>query len=327
MKKLLLLTLVGALMLLVSGSALAAIHNVTGDFTNYPSDLISLPDFDGWYTIDHDRPGARVDYLKQDEIWGLGGEYYGDDQTFADLFYTSLGGGDYTITGLRGSYKWANGLFLGLDYYAADDNFWGNFGHTTVDAGYRWDIDSNGSYLATSVDYVAHVDNIMLTSYQTGVLGYELDLKHFTDTTKVLGQFYFPNKDVYGDVDNEFALSVSVKLNDNYTLGAGMYNNNYGAYDEIGVTAAFDALGAEARYRYSTDGWKNVEGQVMYSFTDNFRAGIDLLKQDGCDDPYVSVKVKYTINDAQDLKFIYQLKNDSAHAAAMGYLRWDVSIQ
>ncbi len=335
MKRLILLTLLLTLTLLFPGNTLAAVHNFTGDFTNYylnngfVAPQFNGLSFDGWYTIDKDSPGATVRALfpKNDSYWGI--EYYQNDQHFANLNYFD----DDTVTSFQGSYLFDIGLFVGVDYADHDGDTQG-----IISPGYRYAFGGDKGYIAASVDYALSGDlTKRFAKDDSGIVDYDLDFKYFTDNLKVYGQLLIPNDDMIGPL-NQFIsddpildLAANYRLNENYVVGGALT-----AYDKefdynLGVTGTFDKLGAEVRYRSANYDGDNqdygIDANILYSFTEQVRAGFQVTKAKGIDDPYLYAKAKITINDDHALKLIYQFKNNDADEDGIAYIRWDMSIK
>ena len=337
MKRLTLLTLVLTLTLLISGNTLAAVHNFTGDFANYYlnhpliAPQFNSLSFEGWYTIDKDTPGftARALFPKDASHWGL--EYYLNDQYFANLNYFDLD--DFAVTSFQGSYLFDFGLFVGLDYTDNDGETQG-----VISSGYRYGFGQDNGYIAASVDYALSGDLTKRYSKDdSGIIDYDIDFKYFTGNWKVYGQLLIPNEDMIGPLTDWYSddpildLAANYKINDQYTVGGAITAFDKEFDYNLGVSGTFDKLGAELRYRSANWDGDNetywVDANVMYSFTDQFRAGFQVTKAKDINDPYLYAKAKFTVNDDNALKFVYQFENDETHEDGIAYIRWDMNIK
>jgi hypothetical protein len=321
MKKYLVLSLVLSLMLLVTGSASAAVHNFTGDFTN----PFLLPDFsrygsplfEGWYYIEKDNPSVTVRGLfpKNGNVFGF--EYFQNDQTFIDVTHVNPDS-DNSSTCVKGSYLFDNGFFAGLDYGSN-----GDVSQTTLSPGYRFNFDDNG-YIAASLDYAVN-DQFYRDS---GIVDYELTARYYTDQFRVYGNINIPNDKVVGTDQSYLWAGGAYKFSDNVVLGANYRRlNDINSYD-IGCSATFDRLGAEVSYSDGDAGVSYSTGvNLVYSFTDNFRAGFQTTKVENLDDLYWLAKLKYTVDDKNAVVLMHQLKNEAADMEAVTYLRWDIALK
>jgi hypothetical protein len=347
LKKLLILTLALSLTLLVAGSALAAVHNFTGDFSNpylYPDyGYYDVAAFEGWYYIEKDNPSATVrgtfpaEQKSFDNAFGL--EYFQNDQTFINLSFikNDTSGIDLGYDRLNGSYLFDNNFFIGVDSWFHSSN-----SSTNLSPGYRFNLAQDAGYIAASLDYA--VDKYIFNN-EKGIIDYEIYGRYYTNNSRVYGQMVIANDDVLGYDSKYLMLGGVYKIFDNVVLGAIFkkyeddpdYGSNYTCF-EIGCTTAFNKLGAEFRYincNYDDNSdYSALDCNILYSFTDKFRAGFEVEKCNYADegdlDPSLLAKAKYRINDANEVLLSYCFKNDSEdadYAEAISYLRWDIKIK
>jgi hypothetical protein len=326
MKKTLVLVLVCALSVIVSTGAMAAVNSGEADFVNYATGRqVDTGGFGGWYYIEPESAffNANVQSVKDEpnvkDRTDFNSIFYLNDFTFAEIGTkaNALDGTD-DITYLRGSYKFDNGIFAGLDVNSKSDNY------TVVTAGYAYALGENG-YIALSGDY----DTSKKADWW---LGYGINYRYYTDKMRTYGQIYRP----YGgsDVGEEAYiadLNLAYKLTDNFVAGVGVnYNDFKDSKDytnaNIGGTYTKDALVVDGRYNSNydstTDSNKSMyELMGMYGFTDKITAGVyyandeTLTKKD-----IYAVKAKYALTDDTQIRLSYQFKNDDlGDVAYLGY--------
>jgi hypothetical protein len=329
MKKFIILSLVFCLTLLSAGSTLAAVHNSIGDcwspnllpdlsnhscryFSKYFSEA-AMPNFEGWYYIEKDAPGVTARGSLGSGV-AFAAEYFQNDQTFADFyFYDPDTSGSYLY--LKGSYLFENDFFVGVDY--GDSQL-------TFAPGYRLDLDDN-CYVAASLDYAVNHQYSTSDSpngYQgSGLVDVEFNGRYYTTDSRVYGQFIIPNGDVAG-IDDLFLLGGGAyQYTDNIVLGANLISWGDYTYYEFGCTAAFEQIEAEFRYLNNDDA-DEIDCNVIYPFTDQIRAGLEL--KDVFDNPYIILKGKYTVDTQNAAVLMYQFQNGDDDGAL--YLRWDIAF-
>ncbi|MGD9156189.1 MAG: hypothetical protein PVG90_11910 [Bacillota bacterium] len=340
MKILLTLTFVLGLALLVSGNALAAVHNFNEDFQN---SLASYGNFDffniferrygsfeNWYYIEKDAPSATVRGFRTGNADIYGAEYFKNDQTFVNLTYHS-NSDDEKSTILKGSYLFKNNFFIGLTHLNSDDSY--KYIRTSISPGYRFNFPAGSGYLAVSLDYYA--DSDFDDAPDPDVLDYEVNGRYYTDRSRFYGQVIIFNKDPMGDCQF-YKAGGAYKCSDNFVLGAAFekVTDDYTQF-EIGGTATFGKLDADFKYlKRDCDSSDNYEQYIylnlLYSFVDNLRAGLEVINTDYSDrddyDPYLIAKAKYTINDQNALTLMYHFKNNSADSDSNTLLYWNIKL-
>jgi hypothetical protein len=328
MKKALILSLVLCLTLLTTGNTLAAVHNFSGDFwspnllpdfSNHSckyfreTGMPSMPSFEGWYYIEKDTPGVTARGSLGNGT-AFGAEFFQSDQDFVNFYYYDPdNSGSYLY--LKGSCLFENDFFVGVDY--GDSQL-------TVAPGFRLDLDDN-CYVAASLDYAVNHQYSTSDSpngYQSsGLVELEINGRYYTADSRVYGQFIIPNGDVAG-IDDLFLLGGGAyQYQNNIILGANLVSWGDYSYYEVGCTAAFNQIGAEFRY-INDDGTGLFDCNVLYPFTDQIRAGLEL--KDMFDDPYIILKGKYTVDKKSAAILMYQLKNGDTDGTL--YLRWDIAF-
>jgi hypothetical protein len=317
MKKLLVLSLVLTLTLLTAGSTIAAVHNFNGDFwsPNLMPDFSEkeMPEFEGWYYIEKDTPsGAARGKFGDDNA--LGAEYFQNDQTFANLYLNDPENGS-SVTYLKGSYLLDNQFFVGLDL--GDSQI-------TFAPGFRYNLDDN-CYIAASLDYAV---NDEYSGYQdSGLIDMEINGRYYTDLMRVYGQLILPNDDVVTSADTFLLVGGAYKYADNIIVGGALATWGGKHYLEAGCSTTFDKAGAELRF-IDDDGATKVDCNLLYSFTDQIRAGLETYKKEGVSDPYIIIKGRYTLDEKNFAILMYQLKNESQQGDdSVFYLGWDITFQ
>lgn len=316
MKKLMVsVSLIFCLVLLTAGGTQAAVHNFTGDFrtSNLLSDFgeAGMPTFEGWYYIEKDSPTTTLRGAFG-EGPALGAEYYKNDQTFADFYYTDPDGGK-SETYLKGSYLFANHFFAGIEVGSPDDNT-----QMVLSPGYRYDFNDN-CYIAGSLDYATSND-IKFKKY--GVAYLDFNWRYYNDVSRAYSQLVIPRDEVVGTDDCFFLFGGAYKYSGKVVLGANIVRQGDYDYYEFGCTTVFDKLGAELRY-ISDDGAATIDGNLLYSFTNTIRAGFEVKDVEDVDDPYLIIKGKYTVDKRNAAVFMYQFENGDD--SGIFYLRWDIN--
>jgi hypothetical protein len=318
MKKTLILVMVCALTVIVSSGAMAAVNSGEADFVNYATGRqVDTGGFGGWYYIEPESPYFNVTVKSSTDVPGakdktdLNSIYYLDDFTFAEIGTGTAVSDD--ITYLRGSYKFANGIFAGLDVNSKSDNY------TMLSAGYAYALGEKG-YIAFSGDYDA--------SDAADWLGYELNYRYYTDKMRTFGQLYRSCEgSAVGEEAYRLDLAVNYKLLDNFVGGVGLsvydfdQSDDYKVYS-VGGTYTKDALVVDGKYTYDDDTENPVyELMGMYGFTNKITAGVYYANDESLTDKDVyAVKAKYALTDDSQVRLSYQFKNDDqGNVAYLGY--------
>lgn len=317
MKKLFILSLAACLVLSMGAVTMAANHNFTGDFVN-PFQLADFStysqSFDGWYYIEKDDPSATVRLYSDDDVFALGGEYFLNDQTFVNFAYDDQDNFD-SVSYLKGSYLFKNGLFAGLDFADNSDDTQAN-----LSAGYRLNL-SKDAYIAFSLDYAmndyAYAD--------TGIIDYEIYGRYYTNNARFYGQLLIPNEDVVYTDEAYFMVGGAVKVADNVVVGANIIKFDDFDYFDLGATVNVDKWELELQYADLDNVGSAVSANALYSFTKALRAGIQITDVEDVDDLDLDLKLAYDIDAINSLKLVYQLENDSYDSLI--YLRWDIKIK
>jgi hypothetical protein len=344
MKKLFSLTLFFCLTLLLAGNTLAApgpgfprgIYYPSKELQNpfpYPSiidsQLGNTPQFEGWYSVEKETPSVRVFGPMQGTFDKYGLNYFQNDQTYAKLKYTDIQS-TYGITSFEGSYLFDNHCFLGMEYADFLDN-----SATALAPGYRFNLGDDAGYVAMTLNYLLNMDadddDYAFYKKTHGVIDYEIKARYYTENSQAYGQLVFPDKDTVGTDEHYLRAGGAYKVNENLVIGADFtdYLDRYKSY-EIGCTATLDKVGAELRFiEFNYDNNDNshlVDANLLYSFTNQIRAGLELFKAKDVDGLNKLAKIKYTVNDQNSVVFMHQLPNDDAHIRATSYLYWDIKL-
>jgi hypothetical protein len=320
MKKVLfVLALVAVLVMGAHSMALGAIHpsvSDTGYWYEYPFNAsgyhydwgktFPVLRTDTWFTITPDpSPLLYASGQTSNGVDKLGIGYLNDDFTFAEFISGS------TYNNIKGSYLFSNNFFAGLDYLAdkntASDSTYLTLGYLFTLGGYKSD-----SYLAFSGDYF-FVDNVGITD--SGIYGYEVDLKYYGEKSKLIGQLIF--SDNYDSpymalqynqaiCDGEFVLAgrvVSTFSEETFYLIGGTWICS----DNFVVDVIYGDL-FPAKQRAPSDMWFVISG--MFSVNDNLYLGAEYDKMTHVDDEYyIALKARYMAKK-YNLTFYYRLGND-----------------
>jgi hypothetical protein len=313
MKKTLVLALVCVLTVVVSAGAMAAVNSGEADFVNYATGRqVDTGSFGGWYYIEPESKffNANVQNVKEvpntDDRTDFNSIFYLNDFTFAEVGTAASGSDD--ITYLRGSYKFENGIFAGLDVNSKSDNY------TVLTAGYAYSLGEN-SYIAFSGDYDA-------SKKADWWLGYGLNYRYYTDRMRTYGQVYRSyGKSSVGDEAYIVDLDAAYKLAEHFVAGAGVSykdceNQKDNTSYNVGGTYTMDALVVDGRYKSIYDSASDsnkskYEVMGMYGFTDKITAGAYYANDESLTDKDVyAVKAKYALADNTQIRFSYQFDND-----------------
>ncbi|HEY8463960.1 MAG TPA: hypothetical protein VIM29_08060 [Bacillota bacterium] len=298
MKRALVLVLTVILMAAVSTGTLAAVHNSWGDFSNRSTDRdLGIATYGGWYYIEPETPYAIANLRNNDNQTEVGALYYLNDFTFAEL-------GTYDDSDeafIRGSYRFNNGVFAGLDAGTRDDDY------AMLSLGYLYDLGNNG-YIALSGDYDT-------SDRGNGWLGVDLDFRYYTNKMRIFGQIYHAEDGSNTGEGLITDLAVNYKLQDNLVAGVGVTLANYENKKDatkinFGGTYTVDALTVDGEYYYRNTDTNGIALMGMYNFSDELAAGLYGEFDDDDYDSYV-LKVKYNLDQQSQLRFSYELNNEN----------------
>ncbi|MGE5604435.1 MAG: hypothetical protein ACM3YE_01945 [Bacteroidota bacterium] len=299
MKKLILILTLS--LLLIPNNAFAAVHNsMKADFSS-PSSL-TMPDapLDTWFSIAKDEPFIKGIYRSSDGIRKtdlVGFEYYKNDHCFFNVSNISeeAFGSKVETTSIKGSYLFESGFFIGGNHlsYKEED---GSESWLYLSPGFKVEL-GNDSYYAFSFDYIS-------TVFVDEIIGYEFDLKYFTDNMKFIGQLYSPK---YGDT----SFGVGFFGNISHRNTAGIVYNSSEDYSLInaGLTSIFDNLIIDFMLVNEDD--EDEKSTIyalsgMYKIGDIIKMGLQYEKDKDVNDPAISVKA-----NINGLQIRYLLENDS----------------
>lgn len=325
LKKTLGLALGLSMTLLVATSSFAAVHNFTSDFKNpclTPDyNMADDPGFESWYYIGKDGPSATVRGAFSKNVNYLGGEYFLNDQTFANLTFADPDKGD-SATYLKGSYLFKNGIFAGLDYgsYKEDKK---DVSQVTLSPGYRFNLPKNAGYVAASMDYAASDEG----RKDSGIVDFEVNGRYYIKDGRFYGQIIIPNDDVFTNDEMYLFAGGAYKVAKNIVVGANLENQDDYTRFDLGCTAGFGKLGLDFKLENVDDANNatNFYASGVYSFTNQLRGGLQINKKDAVDDPYLFAKVKYSVNNQNSLVFIHRFENLKDDATT--FLRWDIALK
>lgn len=318
MKKLFVLSLTLCLVVLLTSATSAATHPFTSDFTNQylMLDFGSYePFFDGWYTIEKEAPSLTFRGFFPDDLNVLAGEYFKDDQTFADIMVEDYDGFDNTAY-IKGSYLFKNGFFAGLDYAAASGN-----SQVVISPGYRVNMNKN-AYIAFSLDYAFDGDGYI----DHGIVDYEIYGRYYTKQSRFYGQLLIPNEEIVFTDEPYLMAGGAVKVAKNVVLGANLIKNGDYDYIDFGATTSVDKLKLELQYAHDHNYGNVFKLNSLYDFTKIFRAGIQANKFVDADKLIYELKLAYTIDKQNSLKIIFQFDDKAAGYDDFVYLRWDIKL-
>jgi hypothetical protein len=254
------------------------------------------------YSIEKKEPYIRGSITSFDsdatEFWG---EYYLNDQTFANLAYINANEADESLTYLKGSYLFDFGLFVGLDYITVDDE-----NVFLLSPGYRYNFNDNG-YIAFSIDYLDY-------DGYSEVSGYDFDWSYYSDKMKFVGQLYKFKEldDLIIDINYAYQISdqitagvtatsvFDIVMDLGYTFNAGITWNVSNFILDLTYGNLFTEIDQTQYYLVG----------VMYNINDTFGAGIDFQTFDDYIDDIVSYKFKY-VTDTTTFGLRYTPENDS----------------
>jgi hypothetical protein len=288
-KKFFTLLLASGVLLILSGYSSGAVLPVSSPFKLGDSWYTKT---DTWYSIKPDKPDVSGYALNIPANFSVvGGEYYQNDQSFADLYFQNVSHSNLTYFG--GSYLLESGLFVGLHYLEV-----GPTTETLLAPGYRFKVNQQG-YVAVSFDYLSND-----YSNTHDIVGFDLDFKLFPKNMKLSGQISFPNQgnDTVINLDTNYQVSNSLVVGADY-LSQGS-DNAYSA----GLTYTVQSFIIDA-----TLGKTFSENYYQLAGTDHlkdFSIGALYQKYQYNSDPMVTIQGKYHLAKA-DLILKYTFENDT----------------
>lgn len=296
MKKFSVLVLVSFLMLTVATGALAAVHNSWGDFVNYSTGRdMGIVTYGGWYYIEPESPYLIGNLKSTSQATDIGGLYYLNDFTFAEVATID----DTEDAVFRGSYKFDNGLIVGLDGGTKEDDY------AMFSLGYFYALDKN-SFVAISGDYD-------ISDTGDGLLGVDVDFRYYTDKMRIFGQVYSADKNcsaANGKDQTFIDLGVNYKLQDNLVVGAGLSSNDDTTVFGFGGTYSVAELVVDGTLEYDTDEEDTtLKLMGMYNFTEELTAG--LYGEFNDDEDYLALKAIYALDKESQVRLSYRLNEDN----------------
>lgn len=327
MKKLLIVLLVVCLTLLVTGTAFAVSSAFENTFkeTNriegfaYVDDL---PSFGGWYYIEKENPSTNLQQAAYEtgKVYNL--DYHRNDQAFMNLIYIDRETGDPEAY-LKGSFFLIpDFLYLGFDYYK-----YGDTNYNAASGGVRFNLGKAG-YIAAGADYALNDDYFAMK----GIIDYKVSARFYTKKSRFYGQMIQPNKEVYGEHEEDVILGgFAYQVIPNLVLGTNYFQNGDYTYYDYGATGSFWKMTAEvssAKYDYgfgSTN--KTLDLNLLLAVNKSFQIGVESFKNDFCGDPFQILKAKWDIAKQSSIIFMRQLENESAGEKPITYLRWRTGLR
>lgn len=261
LKHLLTVLLGVGLLLMISGSALAAVH--VDDMWDDAFALTNYHVTDTWYTTNYWPSYVNITYLNVNDgaLTDIALNYFKNDQLFASYRSIDAGG---TGSIFKGSYLFDFGLFVGAWAMSGD------MGSTTVvSPGYRFKFGEK-SWVALSADYNTDAEKIV---------DYDLDFLIFPDKMKIDGEVLMPDGS-----DAQYKFNFAYQISDSLTVGAGISKkfvlmlsdvqetNTVGAsftgIKNLVLDCQVGTMGGESGYAFGG----------MYSLGKSFAIGADYIK-------------------------------------------------
>jgi len=283
------------LLFIISSQSLGAVLPVSSPFRLGNSWYTKT---DTWYSIKQDHSDIHV-YARNipHNFSVVGGEYYRNDQTFADLYFQNISQSKMTYLG--GSYLWESGFFCGFNYLNVDPTT-----EFLVSPGYRFQVKNNG-YVAVSFDYLSND-----YSDTNDIVSYDVNFKLFPENMKIYGEISLPTE----ENDTLINLSTHYKVNNHLVAGADfMSQGSFNAYS-AGFTYTVQSFIIDA-----TLGKTFVENYYQFAGTDNFKIysiGALYQKYQNDSDPCVTIQGKYHLSKG-DLTLKYTFQNGSYDQATV----------
>jgi hypothetical protein len=288
-QKIFTLLLASWLLLIMSTYSLGAVLPVSSPFKLGDSWYTKT---DTWYSIKQNKPEVNA-YARiiPPDFSVVGGEYYRNDQTFADLYFQNISKSNMTYFG--GSYLFESGFFVGLNYLKVAPTT-----ETLLSPGYRFKVKEQG-YVAVSFDYLSNDD-----SNTNDIVSYDVDFKLFPKNMKIYGDISLPKE---GN-DTVVNLNANYKVNNKLVAGAAyMSQGNDNAYS-AGLTYTVKSFIIDAKL-----GKTFIENYYQLAGMDNLKNySIGALYQKYQNDsaPMITIQGKYHLTNA-DLILKYTFHNES----------------
>jgi hypothetical protein len=253
---------------------------------------------DTWYSIQQDHPKVSVyDRNISPNFSVFGGEYYRNDQTFADLYFQDVNHSNLTYFG--GSYLLDSGFFTGLHYLKTDPTT-----ETLLSPGYRFKVKQNG-YVAVSFDYLSN-DNEDIHD----IISYDVDFKLFPENMKIYGGISFPKE---GN-DTVVNLGANYKVRNGLVIGADYQSQGSENAYSAGFTYKIESFIIDAALgKTFTENYYQLAGMDNLK---NFSIGALYQKYQNDSDPGITLQGKYHLTKA-DLILKYTFENDSYNQATV----------
>lgn len=301
MKKLLLVGLVLGLTVLISSSALGAIHDaVNGEFeyfyrgggsaannTNFSYMIV-----DSWYSITPKPKYVLFSGIASEGVTPgfypqVNAKLYTNEQTFAEIW-----GGNNDKTSFKGTILTEPGFFLGMDYFV--DNL--GEGSTMITPGFRYDFGKNW-FIALSID----------SDVEDGdFYAIDLDYKYINDKIKLFSQLYNIESATSSTLEGGYYdIGCYYKILPQLVIGAklGSHADEY-AHHHIGLT--WKPANLIVDFKYETDEQapediNNVYASCMVNLDKNISLGLQVDNRSGwalgdIDHVIYYLKAKYNTN-------------------------------
>jgi hypothetical protein len=283
------LLLVACLLFIMSAYSFGAVHPLSSPFTLGDSWYSKT---DTWYSIKQDQPNVNV-YARNitPDFSVVGGEYYQNDQTFADLFYQNINGSDMTYFG--GSFLSESGFFIGLNYLEI-----ASITATQLSPGYRFKVDDKG-YVALSFDYLS--DDYTNTAE---IVSYGVNFKLFPESMKIYGEISLPTEGNNTVVN----FNANYQVNNRFVAGADFMSQGNDTAYSAGFTYMVQSLIIDGKLgKTFVDHYYQFAG--MYNLK-KFGIGALYQKYQNDSDPGVTIQGKYH-HPKGDFILKYTFENDS----------------
>jgi hypothetical protein len=283
------LLLASWLLLIMSTYSLGAVQTMSSPFELGDSWYSKT---DTWYSIKQDKPDVNT-YVRNTtpDFSVVGGEYYQNDQTFADLYFQNINRSNMTYFG--GSYLFESGFFVGLNYLKLAPTT-----ETLLSPGYRFKVKEQG-YVAVSFDYLSND-----YSNTNDIVSYDVDFKLFPKNMKICGEINLPKE---GN-DTVINLNANYKVNNRLVAGADYMSQGSDNAYSAGLTYTVKSFIIDTKL-----GKTFIENYYQLAGMDNlknFSIGVLYQKYQNDSDPGITIKGKYHLTNANlILKNTFQ--NDS----------------
>lgn len=247
---------------------------------------------DTWYSIEQDKPDvtAFVRNIPPD-FTVVGGEYYQNDQTFADLYFQNVDKSDLTYFG--GSYLFESGFFVGLNYLKVAPST-----TTQLSPGYRVKFKKSG-YVALSFDYLSND-----YSDTHDIVSYDVDFKLFPKNMKICGELSLPKE---GN-DPFVNFNANYKVNKRLVVGVDYMSQGGDSAYSAGLTYRVQPFIIDAMLgKTFTENYYQLAGMDNLK---NYSIGALYQKYQNDSDPGITIQGKYHLTNG-DLILKYTFHNDS----------------